>query len=403
VRPWKTKVSDMLMVCQGRMQFGRLIVAGLVSAAVATVARSTLAAEPSFMFHFAGDAVKDMQFAPDGRKLVLVTFETKRRGLGGAQFTARVYDVRSGTMERKIQTGAWLSAWSHDGSVVALPRGNAIDIDVFDARTWKTRQTLHITYPKDCPPAEISRLCFDRGDNLYVAEFNSWLDGGMKTKKEFSPRVWWKAGDHWSSEAKLFGTCCTAYSDDDSRLPLMAFDLSVAAGAQDPRLAVSYWVCRSQILDVRSRKGVPSVALVSTFGVGQRFLKLTPDGNRLVTYQFATMRVAPGGGETHAPSELSVFQVGGDHVELLTSRTVQPPRPREMGVPQVLDASNNGQLAAYCARRVVGVVRVPSCDPVLLIPHKEDGVTAIAFTPDNRLLAVADEEKKDVLFYRIQK
>src|SRR5580704_15955320 len=103
-----------------RIAIGLLIVRGALNADAG-------GAEPAFAFRFAGDAVQGMQFAPDGRKLVLVTFETKRRHLEVLQFSSRIYDVASGKMEREIKTGAWVGAWSRDGSVLALPRANAVD------------------------------------------------------------------------------------------------------------------------------------------------------------------------------------------------------------------------------------------------------------------------------------
>ncbi|HEV8069834.1 MAG TPA: hypothetical protein VGP76_18985 [Planctomycetaceae bacterium] len=391
-----------------RIAIGLLIVRGALNADAG-------GAEPAFAFRFAGDAVHGMQFAPDGRKLVLVTFETKRRHLEVAQFSGRIYDVASGKMEREIKTGAWVGAWSHNGSVLALARANAVDIDLFDCRTWKIKQTVHITYPKDFFPPELSRLCFDRSDNLYVAEFNdsfdgvvevhnAWLDGGESSRKESSPRMWWKVGDRWSPGPTLFG-CCTTSSGNDSQVPLMAYDLCVAAGPRGPRLAVSYWRCLAQILDVGGRSGeAPSVDPASTVSVRRPYLKLTPDGKQLVTYEYGKLRITPGGAETREPPELRVFRVGDDRVELIRSRAVEAPLPRALGAPQVLEVSNNGQVAAYCARQVVGIVRIPSCDPMLLIPHNEEGAaTAIVFSPDSRSLAVADKEKKEVRFYRIQK
>jgi WD40 repeat protein len=313
-------------------------------------------------------------------------------------------------MEHEIASGAWACAWSHDGSVLAVPRRSAVDIDLFDSRNWKIRQTLCTTYTQNSRiVSEVARLCFDRNDNLYLAAFNDWHEeeGGMLTANEYSPRLWWRVGNPWSPKPLPVGSCFQSWEAPHPH-PIMAYDLAVSAAAQETRVAIAYWACESQILTMRKRSGeAPYVDRAFNFRSG-RWVKLTPDGKQLVTFQGERVSAYdPAKGEEpkeRIPAQLSVFRVLDDRVELVRSRAVErPPYGVDLVVPQFLDVSNNGQLAASCGKRAAEVVRIPSCDPILRIPHNEMAVTGITFSPDSRLLALANRERKEVLFYQIPK
>jgi hypothetical protein len=386
---------------------GLLVLCAIVHSYLSPTPSAAVVIEPAFGFGYRGERVADMQFSPDGRKLALLTFETDRPDRYTAKVAVRIYAMPGGTLEHEIASGAWKCAWSKDGSVLAIPQRNAIDIDLWDTRSWTIKQTLHVTYPKSVPDPrpDISRLCFDQKGNFYLAEFEQgWEASGFSTTYEYSPRVWWNLGDHWSRDEERFGSCThpTPYSDS-----IAPYDLSVSWAGQQTRVAFTSWNCWAQILKVRQgAKGMQSVELDFSFRVGG-WIKLTPDGEYLAVF-------GNGGGKEERPGDavegvdehkitgkVRVFYLSADHAELIGSRTVAATPSVRSGTAQLLDVSGDGRFAAICTHRRIEVVRIPSCEPVAEIPQELKSNTSITFAPAGQLLAVADQERRAISFYRV--
>jgi dipeptidyl aminopeptidase/acylaminoacyl peptidase len=369
--------------------------------------RRTSAIEPAFEFMPRGYLVVDIQFSPDGRQIAVVTLETDHHS--APRYAARVYRVPQGTLVREIASGAWKCAWTRNGSILALPRLDAMAVDLWDTRNWTIRQTLPVTYPKSLKTTpDVLRLCFDQHANLYIAEFEyGFEDCGFATTLEYSPRVWWNLGDHWKPEAELFGFCSHPSPYSDSIAPR---DMSVSSAGKETRVAFTSWNCWAQILKVReSAPGKRNVEVEYSMQIGG-WIKLTPDGQQLVLFhpqrgsndsqKSPDARTDSEGGRTQL-SELRVFRLYGDHVKTIGSRTVTPQPPTWSSAHQLLDVSDDGRFAAVCTQRWVEVVRLPSCERIGSIPNGLFSVRVIAFSPDGNLLAVADEKRKVLGFYRI--
>jgi hypothetical protein len=349
--------------------------------------------KPDFEFSYRGNAVADMQFSPDGGKIALVTFETKIRDRYGARFAARIYNVPQGTLDHELPSGAWKSAWTMDGSILALAKRNdAKEIDLWDTRGWRIRQTLPLGYPKslDTQPYVV-RLCFDRRNNLYIAEFEYGFEGyGFGTRfDEYSPRVWWNLGDHWNPQPALFGSCPRELSEPDSH-SIAPYDLAVSTGLET-RIAFTAWNCWAQVFKVQeSANGQRSIE--RQFSLREaHWIKLAPDGEHLVVF----------GRTSKEQTEVRVFHLGARRAQLIGTGKVAAPPPTDDYAPQMLDVSRDGNLAAICTCRGFEVLRVPSCQPVAKIPKKLDVNTAVCFSPDCQFLAVDDKEHHTVRFYRV--
>jgi dipeptidyl aminopeptidase/acylaminoacyl peptidase len=374
---------------------------------LASRAPRKLTIEPAYEFVPRGNEAVDIQFSPDGRQIAVVTLETDHHS--APRYAARVYRVPQGTLVREIASGAWKCAWTKDGSVLALPRLDAMAVDLWDTRNWTIRQTLPVTYPKSLKTTpDVLRLCFDQQGNLYIAEFEyGFEDYGFATTTEYSPRVWWNLGDHWKPEAELFGFCSHPSPHSDCIAPR---DLSVSSGGKETRVVFTSWNCWAQILKVReSAPGKRSVEVEFSMQISG-WIKLTPDGQRLVLFEHQRVRDdspkppdAAMGSERERTQlgELRVFQLFDDHVKTIGSRTVAPQPPIWSCAPKLLDVSSDGGLAAYCTQRQVEVVHLPSCEWIGSIPNGLFAVNVIAFSPDGNLLAVADRKRKVLGFYRI--
>ena len=399
-------VLGLLALCA----FVQVCVSRAPPAVLSSSAPPAILSEPAFEFAYRGNAVADMQFSPDGRKIALVTFESKIRDRYGARFAARIYNLPRGTLDHELPGGAWKSAWTMDGSILALPRRNdAKEIDLWDTRTWTVRQSLDMHYPKslDTQPYVV-RFCFDQHSNLYIAEFEYGFEGyGFGTTLEYSPRVWWHLGDHWGPEAELFGFCShpTPYSDS-----IAPYDLSVSSVGKETRVAFTSWNCWAQILKVRENiAGKGSVELEFSVRIGG-WIKLTPDGQKLVWFHGqppsddsqkppdATTKSEPRYIEA---DELRVLRLFEDHVKTLGSQTVALEPPMDTWAPELMDVSRDGEFAAICTRRGINIHQIPSCRPVAEIPTKFEVSTAICFSPDGHFLAVDDQVRHVIRFYRV--
>jgi WD40 repeat protein len=372
-------------------------------------AEIAFAIEPAFGFKYRGHTVVEMELSPDGQNVAVVTHESE--DIGADKCRVRVYKVPSGTLVREFATDARRCAWSTDGSVLALARSNGLDVDLWDSNSWTIKQTLHVTYPKNIvqPEPKVARLCFDQTMNLYAAEFELDEAGGFGTTYEFSPRVWWNIGGRWRQEADLFGSCSnpTPFS-----VAVMPYDISVASSGRETRVAVIYWACAAQILRVRERPGDKRIVEPEySFRLGPASIKLTPEGKYLAAFDcnFAkkdTKKSRETVKPTNEPArehvgQFHLFRLFRDRAELIEKTIVELPPLLPFGSTQILDVSHDGRFAAYCTARRVEVVRVPTCRSVLLIQLKPDAATAIAFSPDNHFLAVADRERRNISFYRI--
>jgi hypothetical protein len=389
-----------------RASVGVLGLLGLCAVVLVYVHRASpvVLTESAFEFAYQGNAVADMRFSPDGRKISLVTFETEDH-LHTPPSATRIYKVPQGTLDHELPGGAWKSAWTNDGLILASPRRDAREIDLWDTRSWTVRQTVPVTYPKSLyTKPEVLRLCFDATANLYIAEFEyGFEDYGFGTKLEYSPRVWWNLGDHWGPKDELFGTCVEPSPYSDSIAPQ---DLAVSAGPET-LVAFTSFNCAAEILKLRTlaegkRSLEPKIGLRLNGAI-----KLTPGGEYLIVFgpkMGEEERLGDGDAtedKKKIVGQVRVLHLLADRAELITTRTVAALPPRETLAPEILDVAHDGKLAAICTRRRFEVVRIPSCETVVEIPKRVEHSAAICFTPDGKFLAVDDRDRHTIRFYRM--
>jgi dipeptidyl aminopeptidase/acylaminoacyl peptidase len=346
-------------------------------------------APPAFEFLYRGHSVGCMRFSPDGRSLAVVTNEN---GFGGDKETerTRVYRVPDGSVAHEIEDGARMCAWNRNGSLLAVASPSGEQFDVWDTRTWSRKNRLSVGFLeadkklKAFLSTTICQLCFDGQGDLYAALSVNTDMGGNREPFDRA-RVWWDASDgKGAPKAERIGSY------------FFAFDLATATHGSEVRVAIS---CLDpddpiEILSVRTE----------------------PDGDRTVKREYKLSELGPpnslptfpairltGDGEYLAVRSLQrfrFFRLFDNHAELLISVDDQINYGTiRSKLGSVLDVSVNGRFAAYLSMNSVRVVRLSDGGLAIEVPRYQS--CQFALSPDGALLAVVDDERKSLRFYRV--
>jgi WD40 repeat protein len=343
-----------------------------------------------FEFAFQGSEIRDMHFAPDGAAVAVVTVDSF---FGKWIWRVRIYGVADGKLLHELKGGALKCAWSPDGLLLAVARDNWPDVDVWDTRTWSLKSRLPLVNPAkgrattDEPLGGliVSGLCFDRNGNLYVAEIYSNMNGFSHRVPHLT--VWWGAGpDH---------------SEIDPSLPYSYEDFSVSTGgvADEIRVACSYATQPLHIWTIRTRRNGERV-IQPAFEVPKSSDNATHQAeSRLPKLIMASVALTPDGRYLAARDmeRFYIFELSDEHVRLIHSRE-DPFVTKTNPFVQLIDISLDGRLAAYRSKDRNTVVRLPDGKTALMVEGRS---SPIALSPDGRLLAIADNTRKTICFYRI--
>jgi WD40 repeat protein len=333
-------------------------------------------AKSVFAFPYPGEAVSDIRFSPDGRMLAVVTTET------------RIYQVSDGRAISQIENGAWKCAWNSSGSSLAAAAADGQGCDVWDTTTWNVKRRLRLSL-SDGETTQLHYLyatsvCFDQHDNLYMATEGVWeypISLWQKSIPSLEHAIVWWNDDKDRARPQPIGTCARSQ-----------YDLSAASVGRDTLVAVSYDEsttnpCPVEILKIHSE----------------------PDGGRVVEreyqlreLQMTRLHLSTDGKYLVArdANRFYLFELSAHHAYKLVHSRDDPLSPTTVAGPnlKMLDLSTDGHMAAYGSDNRVTVMHIPDCRILVEIPEKSK---ALALSPNGRMLAMANRERKVIAFYRI--
>jgi WD40 repeat protein len=330
---------------------------------------------PVMRIPIANGHISDLHFSPDGLTLAV----TQKRDTTG------IFRVSDGTLLQKLPGRALRCAWNSDGSLLAVARSNWPDIELWETGTWRLRKRLSLYDPKKGQPKSEEpygrlscfSLCFDRWNNLYVAEEASW-DWEIEPPGAFPheiPRaaVFWRA------------------SDDRSEIPANRL-LAVASVGDTTRLAYAGFGVQStgvEIWSIQTPK-TGSGMIQQKYVIGQlqekdASVSFSADGKYLVAA---------------SDNKFLLLELFDDRAAVIHSQEIRGDFP----VWPTTDLAANGSAAALTGRDRVTVLEIPSGRTLLeikgpLITSRRS--PSIALSPDGRLLATTDWDRRSVRIYQV--
>jgi WD40 repeat protein len=330
---------------------------------------------PVMRIPIANGHISDLQFSPDGPTLAV----TQKRD------ETRIFRVSDGTLLQKLPGGGLRCAWNSDGSWLAVARSNWPDIELWETGTRRLRKRLSLYDPKKGQPKSEEpygrlycfSLCFDRWNNLFVAEEASW-DWEIEPPGAFPheiPRaaVFWRA------------------SDDRSEIPANRL-LAVASVGDVTRLAYAGFGVQSTGVEIWSVQTPKSGfgMIRQKFVIGQlqekdASVSFSADGKYLVAA---------------SDNKFLLLEMFDDRAAVILSQEIRGDFP----VWPTTDVAADGSVAALRAADWVKVLEIPSGRTLLEIkrPLFESQRTCwISLSPDGRLLATTDWERRSVLIYQV--
>jgi WD40 repeat protein len=342
-------------------------------------------------------------FSPDGRL----------RAENLCQFTEspgllRVFRISDEMTVADLGDGVDSCAWSEDSSFLAVARSKPLQIELWDARTWKL--TDRITAP--ATPGEASAAngffgnpCFDHRGNLYVVRRN----GPFRNSQEPWSRTyaWWRLPAGRARDLETIGSLSTAE----------AFNVSASTDSDtETCLAISYVsknnsklrdfyaaIDRSSLRQNHTTQGhsnsgntTPIEILKIRFdAAGHRTIKqdctlaadheawvrLTPDGKNLAVLADT---------DNYALSVYKLGSRGAERMWSLPGCSDNPFDPKAMQ-EQRIDVSRDGRLVAFVRRYEIDDygVEVRQISDQKLAGAIRNWIPALAFSADGRL-AVSD-------------
>jgi WD40 repeat protein len=328
---------------------------------------------PVMRIPIANGHISDLHFSPDGLTLAV----TQKRD------ETRIFRVSDGTLLQKLPGGGLRCAWNSDGSWLALARSNWPDIELWETGTWTLHKRLSLYDPKKArpkseEPCRLScfSLCFDRWNNLYVAEETSWDPAIQQPDALFEiPRaaVFWRA------------------SDDRSEIQANRL-LAVASVGNATRLAYAGFGVQStgvEIWSVQTPK-TGSGMIQQKYVIGQlqekdASVSFSVDGKYLVAA---------------SDNEFLLLELLDDRAAAIHSQEIRGDFP----VWPTTDLSADGSVAALRAADWVKVLELPSARTLLEIKRslfESQRACWVSLSPDGRLLATTDWERRSVLIYQV--
>jgi WD40 repeat protein len=321
-----------------------------------------------------GDArISDLRFSPDG-----LTLAVSRR-----ERETDIVRVSDGTLLQKLPGGGLRCAWNSDGSLLAVARSHWPDIELWDSRTWTLQKRLSLYDPeKGRPKSEAPyglmcfSMCFDRWNNLYIAEESSY-DSEVQQPDAFPDVIPQKA---------VFWRACDALSE------IRAHRLfSVASVGNAARLACSDFGYGSPGVEVWSVQ-TPTIGpglIQQKYAVPQLrnggWVSLSADGKYLVV---------------RSDENFLLLELFDDHAEVIRAKEMKG----DSAIWPTTDIAANGSAAALTGRDRVTVLEIPSGRTLLeikgpLITSRRS--PSIALSPDGRLLATTDWDRRSVRIYQV--
>jgi hypothetical protein len=296
---------------------------------------------------------------------------------------ASVYDVPRGELRHRDEGAAWQSAWNADGSILAVGTWTGWNFNLWDASTWTHQAHLALPLAWSERPGVggfivPAGLCFDQTGNLYVAEPSS----GYEPPNAYSPGVHiWSKREVASYHTESIGTACSR----------AVIDMSASSRTPETRvvLANADAGCTLEVLAVQTRGGKPTVRRAYKLDRGQAHglerphVSVTADGK----YLFA-----------RDSQQYCLFELFDDHASLAYAHLDKFDTTMPGAGVKGLDVSLDGRAAAFGSEHSIRVVRI-SDGASLLEVQQEPG--AFALSPDSRLLAVPNQGRKSICFYRI--
>ncbi len=379
------------------------------------------------IFEVKGRQIVQVEFAPDGQKVAVVTDEVKPPEASKEQAT-RIYRASDGKPLHTLNKAAWRCDWNADGSLLVVSSMSGKDFDIYDTTNWQLKKHLTLTPPRNRPdpkdksgtkdqpgpkeqpgtkdqaapkdkadakerpsrkrvaepgddasdldanPGIVQALKFTRQGSLFVLTITEDTDSSYQLDHA---KAWWDPL-HSSAEAQSLGSCGGAW------------DLGVASANLDAMLALSYLTtCPPEILNVSPRgnsifvQGKVEIKNLPHELVAPR-LQLTPDGNYLVARD---------------ENRVDVLTLSGAGSRLVTS--IEAPTKSVKGAMifwKELALSRDGRYAAYATDTSVRVIRIPDGKQMLQVASKP---CAFALAPDGSLLAVANGDRHTISLYHL--
>jgi hypothetical protein len=370
----------------------RVFLGVLVAAAVAYGIAWVYFAEPTpeSQFFFAGNAVVDLRFSPDGKKLAVISFETPPPDAAKFQ-VARIFRISDGEVLHSIPNAAWKSAWNSDGSLLATVESNGTDFEVWETAKWGLKRHLTLTAQSaghesrahnpvdaeglaDISPGIVQRLCFNRQGSLFTVSFAQDSDSASEYNHA---KIWW---DPLGKEtvAESIGSCGGPC------------DLAVAGSGKSPLVALAYKTpCNPEVVKIGLKSGktvVENKVVLKDLPdkLDSPRLEMTADGRLLLARD---------------TTQFDIFSISDTAVQLVQSIASKAPIVKgSMLWFKHVEISGDGRFAAYDTEGHLNIIRLPDGKPVLTISHPP---CAVALAADGSMVAIADQSTHSVLLYRI--
>ena len=370
---------------------------------------------PEVVFEVKGRQIVQLEFAPDGQKVAVVTNELKPPDASKDQAT-RIYRASDGKPLHTLNMAAWRCDWSADGALLAVSAVNGKEFDIYDTTKWELKKHLTLTPPRkradlkdksatdnktdkkdqaatkekadkkdegdpsensplEAIPGIVQALQFTRQGSLFVVSYAEDTDSSYQLDHA---KAWWDPL-HSSDEAQSLGSCGGVW------------DIGAASSSLDAMLAVSYGTpCPPEILSLSARgklifvQGKVEIKNLPHPLVAPR-LRLTPDGNYLIARD-----------ENYV--DVITFSSAGS--KLVAS--INAPTKGVKGLMihwKELELSRDGRFAAYESDPYVRVIHIPDGKQVLEVVSKP---CAFALAPDGSQLAVANSDRHTISLYHVR-